>query len=1398
MGAAPRPGGGIESLSGSYVAFNPAVGGDTMYTPGTPQTFCFDAHSYTDDWEYVYNLWVKFPSDWMVTNVYVTGTPTCTGGGTWGTFAWSFQTSPYEVNISHPRYQATTDDCLAHYCFDVISGGGALDSQESWYWDGDGYNYAPHNPCSSDQYTPAGQNICDEYIYPPADIPGCRCIEPGLYLLPPTQQASGCNGVPQEHTLNLYNNTEATGTFTMTYSAPSANGALTGPPTVTADLGAQVGFTVTLTPDLCAVDGEVVVGQIDAAGNGYTNTATIVKTVDIEPGVCPLCGPQGWLQGDVLDGDIPLPGVAPAASSMPPHVPPCTAATVTINPGNIQAPVDPLTGFYGPVVLISGTYTVEATAPGYSVETAIVTIVDEQTTIQDLSLYRPVVDVTPIDPISVSAPPNIPVVVPITITNLGHLPLEWEIVEIPPAVQAQVAAGSYKQAPAATGVDPLILEQMALSADGKADLFVAFRDTADLSAAYNAAGKEAKVQTVRALLRAAADKAQARVRAWLEEQGIDYRVFAIDNTLLIRAGRATLDALAAFPEVSGLHGNHTYDLLPAGMSDKAGPDAAIPWDLTMMSIPQVWDQLGITGQGAIVANVDTGVDYDHEALFPNYLCGNGPHADCWYDPEGGTTTPYDNNGHGTITMSQMAADNDEAFDYAVGSAPDAGWIACLGCPGGSCPDMALNACADWLVMATPYTPDVVDNTWGTWGAVCDSWYSGKLQAYRAANIVPVFSAGSLGNACATSTSPANNSGTFAVGATDTYDLQAAFSGTGPGSCPGRAQFPDVVAPGVYTCAAVTGGGYDCSLSGTSWAASLAAGCLALVKSAAPALSVDELEDVVMATADDKPNTDCGSPQPDPNYRYGDGRVNCFAAVSAVTNADLPWVSEEPVSGTLPALGVQPVEITFECTPEQDGQILTGTLRVNHNDPCAGPIDIPIEMTCGAPTPPDVEVTPTALSQELCPDITATQQLTICNSGDLPLSWELVEAPCQIEALSPPSWVPVSVEGAGRGGNPPITAAAPARPPGKVEPAASPEWPLWDQPLSEVNQGAYVDQEFPDFLEYSSFLADDFYGDDYFWISAIFVPGDGWNGFSSLLNADSLTWQIYADNGGAPDGDPAGGGNPPVWTLTLPPTDPQVVIGAGTPGGYPSDTTLSLLLPITIPPGHWWLVFYPTLSFGSYGQFGRQPADTTNGYGAQFINPGGGFGYGTVWTAASEIGFPGSDLAFRLDGGCCLPPDILWLSENPLAGTVAPHTCQVVDVTFDPTEMQPGDYFGDLLVTSNDPDRPEVTVPVSLTVLVPTGGADFTWSPLAPLAGETASFSATVAAGSPPFTFDWDWGDGTTGSGQYASHTYGAAGDRLVVLTAGGACGQGQAQHTLTVAPRQIYYYLPVVLKNNAP
>ena len=83
--------------------------------------------------------------------------------------------------------------------------------------------------------------------------------------------------------------------------------------------------------------------------------------------------------------------------------------------------------------------------------------------------------------------------------------------------------------------------------------------------------------------------------------------------------------------------------------------------------------------------------------------------------------------------------------------------------------------------------------------------------------------------------------------------------------------------------------------------------------------------------------------------------------------------------------------------------------------------------------------------------------------------------------------------------------------------------LWDQLLSATNTNAYVDQDFTDIPTYSSYLADDFVVPAGGWqISAIFVPGDGWNGFTTIFNATMLHFEIYADAAGLPAGYRAAG------------------------------------------------------------------------------------------------------------------------------------------------------------------------------------------------------------------------------------------------------------------------------------
>jgi len=61
------------------------------------------------------------------------------------------------------------------------------------------------------------------------------------------------------------------------------------------------------------------------------------------------------------------------------------------------------------------------------------------------------------------------------------------------------------------------------------------------------------------------------------------------------------------------------------------------------------------------------------------------------------------------------------------------------------------------------------------------------------------------------------------------------------------------------------------------------------------------------------------------------------------------------------------------------------------------------------------------------------------------------------------------------------------------------------------------------------------------------------------------------------------------------------------------------------------------------------------------------------------------------------PDIAWLSEDPVSGSVPPAGCSTVGVSFDSTGLAPGGYNASLIVNSDDPHEPRIELPVSLTV-----------------------------------------------------------------------------------------------------
>jgi hypothetical protein len=82
--------------------------------------------------------------------------------------------------------------------------------------------------------------------------------------------------------------------------------------------------------------------------------------------------------------------------------------------------------------------------------------------------------------------------------------------------------------------------------------------------------------------------------------------------------------------------------------------------------------------------------------------------------------------------------------------------------------------------------------------------------------------------------------------------------------------------------------------------------------------------------------------------------------------------------------------------------------------------------------------------------------------------------------------------------------------------------LWDQPLSAVYLAPFPNQEYePQDEIYNSVVANDFTSTQTWLIDSIYVPGRLFNGGTSLYNARTLNWAIYAGQA-VVDGHPLAG------------------------------------------------------------------------------------------------------------------------------------------------------------------------------------------------------------------------------------------------------------------------------------
>jgi len=476
--------------------------------------------------------------------------------------------------------------------------------------------------------------------------------------------------------------------------------------------------------------------------------------------------------------------------------------------------------------------------------------------------------------------------------------------EVLPAIPAQAKTKLVSQDPYAK-IEPAVMQKLA-STD-QVDFFIWMTEKANLDAAQFLQTKLEKGNFVYQTLLETASRTQKELRNYLDEQGVSYRPFYISNKILVRAGDQELvEKISQRQDVFRITANHSKYAQEIDTAQKISSHSPeIEANIRFIKADAVWT-LGYRGQGSVLANNDTGMDWDHPALISQYRGWDGVSVDHnynWWDATGTyPTTPNDGHGHGTRTSGTMVGS--DSGDNNIGVAPDAQLIHCK-----NMDDTATKQedwfieCFEWdlapwnLSYTGPGTgqprpdlaPDAVNNSWGMEGGN-DLSFSDEISALRAAGIVVEASAGNEGPACSSLRSPGDYAGVLTTGAID--HTSGSFPGTlwsfssrGPSPFYANGYTPDVMAPGIDIRSSFPGGGYYQGGAGTSAAGAHVTGLVGLILSANPELRghVAEIEQIITQTAvplSGQTGSLCGGDYlVGPNHDWGSGTIDSLAAIN---------------------------------------------------------------------------------------------------------------------------------------------------------------------------------------------------------------------------------------------------------------------------------------------------------------------------------------------------------------------------------------------------------------------------------------------------------------------------------------------------------------------------------------
>ena len=401
----------------------------------------------------------------------------------------------------------------------------------------------------------------------------------------------------------------------------------------------------------------------------------------------------------------------------------------------------------------------------------------------------------------------------------------------------------------------------------------------------------------------------------------DIRSFWIINAISCSMTKDMVYAIADRPDVRYVMKDFEIYVADGEASERNQHEqSGNQWNVTKVHAPEVWN-LGYTGQGIIVAVIDSGVNYNHTDIANNMWDGGDEYPNHGWDFANNDNDPMDDVDHGTHCAGTVSSYGNNGKQCGI--AKDTKIMALktlVPKPNGSGGTGLTSDGWAAVEFAVSHGADILSMSLGSAGKGGNWAYRAIMENVLHCGVIASVSAGNEGSNLSSYPKPNNvsspgncpspwrhpdqtlNGGraaVVAVGATTSNDTHSSFSSYGPSTWAYGANIgyyndyrwtennpdsiglikPDISAPGsgIWSLSHTSNTGY-LSMNGTSMAAPCVAGVMALMLSANPTLTPVEIDSIIETTA-----IPCGG-QTSKNNTFGAGRIDALAAINYMLEA----------------------------------------------------------------------------------------------------------------------------------------------------------------------------------------------------------------------------------------------------------------------------------------------------------------------------------------------------------------------------------------------------------------------------------------------------------------------------------------------------------------------------------